>query len=223
MNQAAKNQRKIFIGYAVDILGPLAAYWLTRKLGIPIFWGLALGGVIAIISTAFNSIRHRRLDAVGILVLLELVTSIVLLFYLNDPRLLLIRPSIYTGVAAIYLMANAFSSQPVSFQGSRAIATGGDPIRTAAFEQAWKDLPQFRRAHKMLTFGWGIASMVDSILRVVIVYRFPIDRAVWLSNLPHTAAIVIMLGVSALFGRWAGTLVDGVQQKLVSHSSSPAL
>ena len=217
MKQAAASQRKIFIGYAVDIFGPLAAYWLTRKLGIPVFWGLTLGGIIALISTAVNSIRHRRIDAVGILVLLEFAASIILLFYLNDPRLLLIRPSIYTGIAAIYLMVNAFSSQPVSFQGSRAIATGGDPIRTAAFEQAWKDLPQFRRAHKMLTFGWGIASMVDSILRVVIVYRFPVDRAAWLSNIPHTAAIVIMLGVSALFGRWAGTLVDGVQQKLTTH------
>ena len=220
MNQAAVSQRKIFIGYAVDISGPLAAYWLTRKLGIPIFWGLALGSIIAVISTAVNSIRHRRIDAVGILVLLELITSIVLLFYLNDPRLLLIRPSIYTGIAAIYLMVNAFSSQPISFQSSRAIATKGDPIRTAAFEQAWRDLPQFRRAHKMLTFGWGFASMVDSILRVVIVYRFPVDRAAWLSNLPHTAAIVVMLGVSALFGRWAGTLVDGVQQKLTAHPSS---
>ena len=118
------------------------------------------------------------------MVLLEFAASIVLLFYLNDPRLLLIRPSIYTGIAAIYLMVNAFSSQPVSFQGSSAIATGGDPIATAAFEQAWKDLPQFRRAHKMLTFGWGLASMVDSILRVVIVYSFPVDRAAWLSNIP---------------------------------------
>ena len=31
MNQAATSQRKIFIGYAVDIFGPLAAYWLTRR------------------------------------------------------------------------------------------------------------------------------------------------------------------------------------------------
>ena len=222
MNPNATSQRKIFIGYAIDIFGPLAAYWLTRRLGIPVFWGLLLGGAIAVASTAVNSIRRRRLDAIGTLVLLEFAASIALLFYLNDPRLLLIRPSIYTGIAAIYLMANAFSSQPVSFQGSRAIATGGDPLRTAAFEKAWRDLPQFRRAHKMLTFGWGLASMVDSILRVVIVYSFPVDRAAWLSNLPHTAAIVIMLGVSALFGRWAGGLVDGVQKKLTTHPSSTA-
>ena len=222
MNPNVTSPRKIFIGYAIDIFGPLAAYWLTRRLGIPVFWGLALGGVIAVASTAINSIRRRRLDAVGTLVLLEFAASIVLLFYLNDPRLLLIRPSIYTGVAAIYLMANAFTSQPLSFQGSRAMATNGDPVRTIAFEQAWRDLPQFRRAHKMLTFGWGLASMVDSILRVVIVYSFPVDRAAWLSNLPHTAAIIIMLGVSALFGRWAGGLVDGVQKKLTTHPSSTA-
>ena len=52
MTDQETSERKIFIGYAVDVFGPLAAYWLTRKLGISVFWGLALGSAIAITSTA---------------------------------------------------------------------------------------------------------------------------------------------------------------------------
>jgi hypothetical protein len=215
MDQENISERKIFIGYGVDILGPLVAYWLTHWLGIPVFWGLALGGVIAIGSTVFNSIRRNRVDALGVLVLLEIAASIALLFYGSDARLLLIRPSFYTGIAAIYLMVSAFTAKPLSFEASKPMATKGNPARIAAWEKAWKELPQFRLAHKRLTFGWGLAAMADAVLRVVVVYRFPPDRAAWLSNLPHAAAIMIMLGVSVIFGRWAGGLVDGVQQKMM--------
>jgi hypothetical protein len=217
MNQKNASERKIFVGYAVDVFGPLVAYWVTVWLKIPLFWGLAAGAGIAIVSTVVNTIRRGKLDGIGSLVLLELGVSIALLFTLNSPRMLLIRPSFYSGIAAAYLMANAFTARPLSLEGSRPMATKGDPVRTAAWERAWKEMPQFRLAHKLLTFGAGVASLADAILRVIVVYRFPVDRAAWLSNLPHVAAIAILLLSGALFGRWAGSLVDRIQTTMAAE------
>jgi hypothetical protein len=211
------SDRTILLGYLVDIFGPLAAWWVTQRLGFSQFWGLALGIVIAGVSTGVNTFRRRRVDAVGVLVLLEIVTSIVLLFCLHSPRMLLIRPSFYSGIAALYLMGSAFGERPLSLEGSKPMATKGNPIRTAAWERAW-EVPGFRLAHRVLTFGSGAAFLADAILRVVVVFRFPIDRAAWLSNLPHIAAGAILVGLWALFGRWAGGLVDGIQQRLALQS-----
>jgi hypothetical protein len=218
MNQSNMTERRILIGYAIDIFGPLAAWWVTRLLGIPIFWGLAIGVVIALVSGTINTIRRGKLDAVGVLVLLEMTLSIVLFFWLKSPKMLLIRPSFYTGVAAVFLIASAFTDRPLSLEGSKSFATKGDPVRTEAWERAWRELPQFRLAHKTLTFGFGIASLADAVLRVIVVEKYPIDRAAWLSNLPHIAAIAILLLCGALFGRWAGPLVDGVQRQM--HSAT---
>ena len=177
--------------------------------GILRLWGLALGVVIAGVSTGVNTFKRRRVDAVGVLVLLEMAASIVLLFWLHTPlRMLLIRPSFYSGIAALYLMGRDFAARPLSLEGSKPMATKGDPVRTVAWERAWEESPQFRLAHRVLTFGSGVAFLADAVLRVVVVFRLPIDRAAWLSNLPHIAAGAILIVLWALFGRWAGGLVE---------------
>jgi hypothetical protein len=217
------SMRKIVLGYAVDIAGPLAAYWICTKLGIAPFWGLALGAGIAVVSTVVNTVRRGELDGVGALVLVEMAASIPLLLWLRTPRMMLIRPSFYTGIASIWLIGSAFTAKPLTLEGSKPFATKGDPLRTAAWERAWAELPQFRLAHRLLTFGLGMASMADAILRVVVVYRFPLGRAAWLSNLPHLAATAILLICGALFGRWAAPMVDRIQEKmshLPNHSVS---
>jgi hypothetical protein len=55
----------------------------------------------------------------------------------------------------------------------------------------------------------------------VVIYRYPIDRAAWLSNLPHLAAIGILIVCGALFGRWAGPLVDRVQEEMATSVVPP--
>ena len=47
-------------------------------------------------------------------------------------------------------------------------------------------------------------------------YWYPAERAMWLSNLPHFEATAIVLIVAALFLRWGGRLVDGIQRKLAA-------
>jgi hypothetical protein len=215
------SQRRVVLGYAVDIFGPLVAYWATTKLGIPMLWGLALGVGIAVVSTGINTVQRGQLDAVGVLVLVEMSASIGLLFWLHSPPMLLIRPSFYSGIAAVWLMTSAFTAKPLTLEGSKPFATKGDPVRTAAWEQASRELPQFRTAHRMLTFGFGLASLADAVLRVVVIYRYPIDRAAWLSNLPHLAAIGILIVCGALFGRWAGPLVDRVQEEMATSVVPP--
>ena len=211
------SERRVLLGYAVDIFGPLFALWVTRTLGIPTFLGLAAGLGIVLVSAAVNTFRRRKMDAVGVLVLLEMIASIALFFWLRSPQMLLIRPTFYSGIAAVYLMGSAFTPRPLSLEGSKPMATKGDAVRTAAWEKAWQDLPQFRMAHRLLTFGTGVALLTDAVLRVVVVYRYPIDRAVWLANLPHMAAGAILITSWVLFGRWAGPLVDRVQQELTAR------
>jgi hypothetical protein len=211
-------ERKVLLGYAIDIFGPLVAMWVMKALGLSLFWGLNLGFVIAVGSTAINTIRRRKLDAVGLLMLLEVTASIGFLFWLRTPRLLLIRPSFYSGIAALYVIGSAFTSRPLTLEGSKPMATKGDPARTLAWEKAWQQVPQFRLAHRLLTAGTGIALLTDAVLRIVVVYRFPLDRAVWLTQLPHLAGAAVLLVAWVTFGRWAGPLVDRIQQKLGEES-----
>ena len=167
--------------------------------------------VMGPLSTAINTVRRRGLDTVGMLVLLEILVSLVLLVLVQDERLILIRPSFYTLVAAVYLLYTAAAGRPLTFEAARPIATKGDPARNASYDQAWATSAEFRRIHTMVTTGFGIALIADSILRVVIVYTTPVDRSMWLSNVPHTVAMILFLVVSAMAGRRFKKLVAGAQ------------
>jgi hypothetical protein len=88
------------------------------------------------------------------------------------------------------------------------------------YEGAWQHSAEFRRAHKALTFGFGLALVADSVLRVLIVYRYPLERSVWLSNIPHVIAIVLLIGASALAGRKFKRLVESSQSGAAEQGSS---
>ena len=198
----------MWLPYVLDVAAPLIAFVVMQAAGAGAMWALSIAGVLAGASTLVNSVRRRKLDALGTLVLLELLVSVVLLAVTSDTKLLLVRPSFYTGIASVYLLGSSLSSTPVSYAGARSMAARGGADRLAAYERAWTHSPEFRRTHRLVTAGFGVALAVDSVLRVLIVYRTPLDRAAWLSSVPHTAAIVVMVGCSALAGRRFSRLVD---------------
>jgi hypothetical protein len=200
--------RNPFLGYFFDIVAPFVAYFIVHRFGAPAFWALTAGGLVAGASTTVNSIRRKNLDAVGVLVLLELVASIIFLLVLRDPRLLLIRPSFYTAIASIYLAFSVLTGHPLSFDGAKPMAAKGGPERLEAYERAWQVSAEFRHTHNVATSGLAVAFLADSILRIVIVYKFPLDRAMWLSNVPHVVAILLIMIVGALAGRRFKRIVD---------------
>jgi hypothetical protein len=204
----ARPASRVWLPYVVDVVAPFAAYVVMRAFGTGAMWALSTAGVLAGATTLVNSVRRRALDTLGTLVLLELLVSVVLLALTRDAKLMLIRPSFYTGIAAAYLLVSSGSTSPVSYVGARPMAARGGTERLAAYERAWERSPEFRRTHRMVTAGFGVALALDSVLRVLIVYRTPLDRASWLSNVPHTVAITLMVACSALAGRRFSRLVD---------------
>jgi len=52
----------VFLGYAIDVIAPMAAFFVLNKLGVPAIWGLLLGSAIALGSTTINTVRRGHLD-----------------------------------------------------------------------------------------------------------------------------------------------------------------
>ncbi|HEY1463609.1 MAG TPA: VC0807 family protein [Terriglobales bacterium] len=219
---AEKNDspKKILIGYLIDIFAPMAIYFLLRKFGLSPFVSLIVGSLIAIASTVVNTVRRKKLDAIGIVVILEIGVSIVWLFLAHNAKLLLIKPSLYSGVAAVYVMINAIVGKPLSFEGGRPMATQGDPQRNIAYERTWERSAKFRKAQRIATFGLGIALLSDALLRIIIVEKFAVDRAIWLSTAPNFFALALFLGFAAFMGRKTKPLVEEQVRQLAAETAA---
>ncbi len=204
----APSSWELFRPILLDIFGPFIAYAIAHACGAPGVWAMTVAGLAAALGTLINTIKHRGIDRVGLLVILEIGASLAITLFVRDQRLMLVRPSVYTAIASVYLIFSAVVGRPLTFAGSRVMAARGGPERLAAFERTWDKSPAFRHTHIAVTVAFGVCLAIDSVLRVVIVYHFPIDRSSWLSNVPHLTAMTLMIVTSALAGRRFSRLVD---------------
>src|SRR5450755_310145 len=60
---------------AFDVIGPIVVYYVLLSAGLPTVAALILSGVIPAAGIALGVARYRRLDAIGILVLIGIVVG----------------------------------------------------------------------------------------------------------------------------------------------------
>jgi hypothetical protein len=170
-------------------------------------------GVLAAIQ-GVNLLRgRRRLDGFALLVLVELAATILLTSISSNPRFVLIRPSFYTVIAAIYVLTTVWTPRPFIMQVSKSMAAGGDPERAEAFERAARESPRFRRAEQAMTIGLAATLLAEAVLRVVTVFSHPassvLASSLW-SQAPAIGLLVLYFAVARLvFIPRASREVDG--------------
>jgi hypothetical protein len=196
-----KSKLRAALPLLADIVIPVAGYYLLHALGLGDFWALTISGMATGLNAVANTILRRRLDGLGLLVVIELALSIALLFVTRDPRIVLIKPSFYIAVGGGYALVSCFAGKPLVYFSAMPFATRGDPKRLTAYERAWDDSPAFRRIMRVLTVVWGVAFLVDAVVRVVIVYRFgpdQVNRSLLLSQVPSIVLLLVAIAATRL-------------------------
>lgn len=162
----------------LDLVIPTGGYFLLHSVGLTDFWALTIAGSVTGLNAVLNTVRRRRLDALGLLVVAELALTVVLMVATDDPRVVLIRPAFYLALAAVWALATCFVGKPVTYVGATPMATKGDPERMRAYKRVWDQSPRFQRIHRQLTATVGVALLSYAILRVAIVYTLTVPQAV---------------------------------------------
>ena len=150
-----------------DIAGPLVAYSQLRAHGFSEVSALVLSGVFPALGVLLTVIRHRRLDAIGALVLLGIAVGTALGLVSGNPRLVLIEGSVPTGIFGVVCLASLWSSRPLIYRFAIEFI-GPDSPRGREFEDRWQ-YAGFRHVFRVMTIVWGVAYLAEAAARVVIV------------------------------------------------------
>lgn len=175
----------------LDILIPIAGYFVLHAAGVGDFWALTVPGIATAIFVLGNTLRRGRLDATGTLVVAEIALSVALLLTTRDPRIALIKPAFYTGLGGLYVLYTCFAGRPFVFEASKPFATAGEPERERAFERAWRHSAGFRREQRLITAVWGLLWLAESVIRVVLVLHSTVSHAVLVGQLPAVVAVLV--------------------------------
>jgi hypothetical protein len=163
---------------------------------------MALGiSVLGVFQGITLARKRRRLDGFALLVLVELAATIMMAAISNNPRFVLIRPSFYTVIAAIYILSTVRTPRPFVMQVSKPMAAAGDPVMAEAFERAGRESPPFRRAEQAMTVGLAVTLLGEAVLRVVTVFFHPkssvLASSLW-SQVPAIGLFVVYFAIVRL-------------------------
>ena len=184
-----------------DIAGPLVAYWLLRSAGLSTVSALVLSGVLPGVAVLGSLIRHRRLDAVGILVLAGIAVGTVLGLLTGDARLVLVEGSVPTAVFGLLCLGSLWSRRPLIYRFALEFM-GPDTPRGRDFEGLWQ-YHGFRHLFRVFTLVWGVVYLAEAAARIAIVETTSTGTALAVSKVMPYAVAGALVGWMVLYGRRA--------------------
>jgi hypothetical protein len=172
----------------VDIAIPLALYYGLKALGVSDLNALLVGVVPGLISSAVSLVRERRTDLVGMAVVVSMVASSVVAVIGGDARLLLVRNAWISLPFAGITLWSLRHPQPLTYVVTRAMMVRRGPL----MDELWETNERFRNAWKWITVWWGIATIIDGVVRIVVSYTLPI------SVVPATDPVITIITIVVL-------------------------
>jgi hypothetical protein len=195
----------------LEVALSVGGYYLLRAFGVDVLWALtvpaAAVGSVAVVVT----LRRRRIDMIGLLVIVEIVATITLSLATQSPRIAALREVAYILVGGLFCLATLLRRTPLTHTAAASAASFGDPKRVAAFEHAWADVPKYRRWQRLLTATIGLIMVGACAERAYVLAAAPdaeIAHAVDVSNTIGFAMIASVVVASAVLIQPARKIIE---------------
>jgi hypothetical protein len=173
-----------------DIAAPLVAYQMLSSHGMSEVLALVLSGAFPALGGALAVILHRRLDAIGVLVLIGIAVGSVLGLASGSPRMVLIEGSVPTGVFGLVCLGSLWTSRPLMYRFALE-GIGPGTAKGRDFAGRWQ-YPAFRRVFRVMTVVWGAAYLAEAAAQVIIVESTSAGAALTISKImPYAVAGVL--------------------------------
>jgi hypothetical protein len=197
----ARIVRSLARDIALNTLIPVACYFLSKRfISTSELTALIIAMIFPTLKSIYELRNRREFDPVAVTVFLGIAVSILAIFLGGDPRILLIRESLFTGASGIYCLISLVFPRPALFYFARYFIAGKDPQRRAAFE-ARARLPRFRRGLQTVTAVWGFMYAGEFVIRTILVYTVPAPVVLSVSPLLIGTATIVAVVWSFRFRR----------------------
>jgi hypothetical protein len=183
-----------------DIVGPLVAYNVLRSAGFSSVTALILSGVFPAAGVTIGIVQHRRVDALGVLVLAGIAVGAVLGLVSHNARLVLDEGSVVTAVFGLICLGSLATPKPLMYRLAVEFM-GPDTARGQEFTGLWQ-YAGFRHAFRVVTAVWGIGYLAEAVVRVVIVQNTSTGTALAISKVLPFAVAGVLSAWTVGYGRY---------------------
>lgn len=196
------------LAVGLNLVAPIALYYALRGAGVGIYPALIVGAVIPALGAVVKLIRREPLDFLGLFMLSMLLLSAGVSFLSGGPRFLLAKDGWLTGVSGVWMLVSVRSRRPLTFLFARPLLEGVVARMAgaagASWDGLWERVPRFRHIWRVATVIWGIALLVDAVIRVTMAYTLPVDLVPGLGGALWPVTFVVLQVITNVYFQRAG-------------------
>ena len=196
--------RRLLLGVVWDILVPIALYYGLRAAGVSVFVALLAGAFLPALTTVVQWLRTRSLEGMAGFVAGTMLLGIAATLVSGSPRFLLAKDGWLTGVAGLWFLTSIRARRPLLFHGGRPLLEGRFRSDGTSWDALWEREPAFRRIWRVSTAIWGVAMLLDAVVRVVMAYTLPMDLVPGLGAVLWPVTLVLLQLVNGVYYEVAG-------------------
>jgi hypothetical protein len=195
-----RNGAVVAIEGLVNVVGPVLIYALLRarwgevpaliaSSGPPVLWSL------------IGLVRHRRIDALSIIVLVGMALSLVALAGGGSVRFVQLREKMVTALIGLAFVGSAMIGRPLIGPLARATVARESAQALAAFDSRRGDGP-LRHTIMVMTWVWGLGLLADFAVSVVLIYMLSVAQYLVVGPIVGYAAMGGLAGWTVLYRRY---------------------
>jgi len=158
----------------VNFVLPFLIYDFAKK-GLGDVHALMASSAPPIAWTIIEFARHRRIDALSILVLAGIALSLLAYLGGGSVRFLQLREKLVTLTIGLVFLGSAAIGRPLIYQLARATIQRRSPSEVEGFE-AMRDNAFFRRTMMLMTLVWGFGLVAEAGVATALVFALSIGQ-----------------------------------------------
>ncbi len=193
-----------FAKLGFDIVLPIAAYYLCRAAGATPLVALAAGAALPAAGSAWTLAVRRRADPVALVMVASFTASIVVSVIAHNPRFLLAKDGLITGVWGLWFMATVRGPRPAAYIFGRPLMEALPFYAAGSWDVLWETEPRFRRIWRVSTVIWGTGLLADAAVRVLMSYTLPVNVVPALGGALWPVTFVILQVITNIYYEVAG-------------------
>ena len=183
--------RMVALELIINFVAPFIAFTLAKP-SLGEVYALMLSSAPPIIWSIWEFARHRRVDALSVLVLVGIVLSLLAFVGGGGVRFLQLRERLATGALGLIFLGSALIRRPLMYELTRARLKRESAADAESLE-ALKHNPGFRRSMTVMTVVWGAALLLESAIACVLVFLLTIPQYLIVNPiLGYTAAAALI-------------------------------
>lgn len=197
-----------------DVAMPIIVFYVLSSHGVSTLWVLVAGGL----SPAINNLRvwvsARRLEPLGIIVMTFLAMGTAASLISGSVFFALIKESLLTATFGFICLASLLAERPLMFYIIRQFVAGDDPLRLEWWNGLWQ-YPHFRGGQRLVTSVWGVAYLVEALVRVGLALVLSPAQVVAISP-------VMAFGVMIVLIAWTRRYMLALRERRIREQAAEA-